>query len=344
MTDGVRHTRIYLRFCMRNKTAVLILTLAVLAASLAALSLVVGPSAVGMKELFQWFRGASDESVSTILQYIRLPRTLGCIIAGGALAVSGLLLQTAMMNPLASPGIIGVNSGAGLFVVLAASILPPLFWLRGVAAFTGAMMAAMFIWFIAAKTSASKTTVVLSGIAISSLLSALIDAVITIFPDSITDKTAFFIGGFSGVSLRQVLATLPVVLVALLIAALLASRLNLMPMGDEIAASLGLNVKRCRFLTILCSALLAAAAVSIAGLLGFVGLIVPHMARKLTTRDMRALLPVTLLLGICLTLLCDIISRMLFAPYELSAGIPLSLIGAPFFLHLILSRRRRHYD
>ncbi len=335
---------IFSRLCIRNKDANLIVILAGLTIALAVLSMAIGPSQVGFRELLLWLQGMSTDSTGTILLFIRLPRTLGAIAAGGALAVSGLLLQTVMQNPLASPGIIGVNAGAGLFVVLAASLLPPLFWLRGTAAFAGAMSAAMMIWLIAARIGASKTTVVLSGIAISSLLSALIDAVITVFPVTVTDKTAFFIGGFSSASLRQVLTAVPFVAVALLISALMSRRLDLLPMGDEVAASLGLNVKKCRFLAILCASLLAAAAVSIAGLLGFVGLIVPHMARKLTNRSMRTLLPVTLFLGINLTLLCDILSRVLLAPYELSAGIPLSLIGAPFFLKLILSRRRTRHD
>lgn len=344
MADGRRLIPILSRFFISNKNGSLIAVLASLTITLAVLSMAVGPSLVGFKEIALWLRGLSADSAETIILFIRLPRTLGCIVAGGALAVSGLLLQTVMQNPLASPGIIGVNAGAGLFVVLAASVLPPLFWIRGSAAFIGAMAAAMIIWLIAARTGASKTTVVLSGVAISSLLSALIDSVITVFPASVTDKTAFFIGGFSSASLRQVLTSLPFAAVALLISALMSRQLDLLPMGDEVAASLGLNVKRCRFLAILCAALLAAAAVSIAGLLGFVGLIVPHMARKLTNRSMRTLLPVTLLLGISLTLLCDILARVLFAPYELSAGIPLSLIGAPFFLKLILSRRRNRHD
>lgn len=331
-------------FSGRNKPHFWIIILACLSAALTAASIVIGPSGVGVRNLFEWLNGSANNSIAVIITYIRLPRTLGCIIAGGGLAVSGLLLQTIMLNPLASPGIIGVNSGAGLLVVLAAAFLPPLFWIRGVAAFVGALLAALVIWLIAARTSAGKTTVILVGIAISSLMSALIDTIISIYPDTIADRTSFFIGGFMAVSLRQVLTGLPIMLLALVLSVIISGKLELLPMGDDVALSLGLNVTRYRFLGVLCAALLAASAVSVAGLLGFVGLVVPHMARKLATRSLRALLPVTLLLGISLTLLCDIIARRLFAPNELAAGIPLSLIGAPFLLYLILTRRRHQHD
>lgn len=336
--------RISSKYCSKHKPEFYVIVLVFLTFALAVASIVIGPSGVGIRSLFDWLFGNADKSSSVIITYIRLPRTLGCIVAGGGLAVSGLLLQTTMLNPLASPGIIGVNSGAGLLVVLAAALLPPLFWIRGVAAFAGALLAALLIWLIAARSGAGKTTVVLVGVAVSSLMSALIDTVISIYPQTISDRTSFFIGGFSSVSLRQVLAALPVMLSSLVLIVLISGKLELLPMGDDVASSLGLNVKRYRFLGILCAALLAASAVSVAGLLGFVGLIVPHMARKLTTRSLRALLPVTLLMGVCLTLLCDIIARQLFAPNEIAAGIPLALIGAPFFLYLILIRRRHQHD
>jgi iron complex transport system permease protein len=306
--------------------------------------MITGPSSVGLGALSEWLSGEISEGSQTILLFIRLPRTLACIIAGGGLALSGMLLQTALHNPLASPGIIGVNSGAGLAVVLAAALFPPLFWIRGAAAFIGALLATLLIWLIASRTGASKTTVILSGVAVSGLLAALIDTVISIFPETISDRSAFYIGGFASVSLKHVLSAAPFTIASVIMSAVISRRLGLLPMGDEVASSLGLNVRRCRFLAILCAAMLSASAVSVAGLLGFVGLIVPHMARKLAPPNMRVLLPVSFLLGVCLTLACDIIGRMLFAPYELSAGIPLALIGAPFFLYLILSRRRHQHD
>lgn len=329
---------------IRNRGMAILFCLLVSTIILFAVSMFAGASAVGVGDLLHWLGGDADKRVSTIFWFVRLPRTLGCIVAGGSLAVAGLLLQTAMMNPLASPGIIGVNTGAGLFVVLAAALFPPLFWIRGVAAFAGGMAAVTVIWLLASRTGASRITVILSGIAVSSILAAIIDAVVSLYPEVVMDKTEFYIGGFSSASMRQIFAVFPFVVTALLLSVLLASRFDLLTLGDEVAASLGLNVLRTRFTAVLCAALLAASAVSIAGLLGFIGLIVPNIVRKLTLSGMHFRLPVTLLFGACLALLCDIISRVLFAPYELSAGIPLSLIGAPFFLWLILSRRKQRYD
>ncbi|NSW54286.1 MAG: iron ABC transporter permease [Anaerolineae bacterium] len=311
---------------------------------LALASMVCGASTLGARDAVQWLSGSADASVDAIFRYIRLPRTLACLLVGSALAAAGLLLQTALNNPLASPGVIGVNAGSGLFVVAASILFPSVFWVRGLAALGGALAAALWVYALARRGGASRVTIILAGVAISSLLAAGMDAIVTLYPTAIMDRTAFFIGGFSSIYSGALLVALPFLLAGFLGAAFLAGRLDLLLLGDEVAASLGLHVERTRFLAILFAAALAAGAVSIAGLVGFVGLIVPHMVRRLTGGALRRSLPVTILLGGCLVLGCDLLARLLFAPYEVPAGILLSLIGAPFFLYLILNRRKHRYD
>jgi len=322
----------------------LIVLLSASAVFLAVFSIAAGASSIGLGDVLKWITGRADVSAVTILRYARLPRTVGCILVGSALSVSGLLLQTALGNPLASPGVIGVNAGSGFFVVLAAAFFPSVFWIKGAAAFLGALTAAMTVYAIAKRTGASRITIVLAGVAVSGMLTALIDAVTTLRPDSVMDKTEFYIGGFSSIQSHNLRLVLPVILITIIFAQLFAGRLELLLLGDEVAGSLGLNVGRCRFFAVTAAALLAAGAVSIAGLIGFVGLMVPHIARQFVGGEIRRALPVTALLGVILTLFCDILARLIFAPFEIPAGILLSLVGAPFFLYLVLTRRRRRYD
>lgn len=326
----------------RHRTILLILLAGFLL--LAMLSLVVGASSFGAADVFRWLGGNADETAATIFRYIRLPRTIGCLLAGSSLAAAGLLLQTALNNPLASPGIIGVNAGSGLFVVAASVLFPAVFWARGAAAFSGALLVILLVYLLAKKTGASRITIVLAGVAISSLIAAATDALVLLYPDAIMDRNAFFIGGFANIHSGTLLFALPFILAGLLGAWSLVGRLDLLLLGDEVAASLGLDVNRCRFLTIVFAAALAASAVSIGGLIGFVGLIVPHIARQLVGNQLRIALPVTILFGACLTLFSDVMSRVIFAPFEIPAGILLSAVGAPFFLHLILNRRKHRYD
>ena len=177
----------------------------------------------------------------------------------------------------------------------------------------GALCAAFFVYAVAHRAQGSRLTIVLAGVAISTLMSAGIDAIVTIRPEALTDRAAFTIGGFASVSTDALLMALPYMAAGLAGAFLLAPRLNLLLLGDETAASLGVAVRACRFLSIFGAAALAAGAVSVCGLLGFVGLMVPHMLRRVTL-DIRGLVPLCALGGSALVLLCDILARVLFVP------------------------------
>ena len=285
------------------------------------------------------------DPVWRILCFVRLPRTAAAVLAGAALGVAGALIQSVLNNAMASPNVIGVNAGAGLGALLAASLVPGAAALLPGAAFAGALAAALFIWMLAAVAGLSRTTLILAGVTVSSILTACMNTLKLLFPDAAVGSTAFLLGTLSGVTTAQLQRALPWLVAGFVLAALLAADLNVLQLGEDMAAGLGLPVARVRFAALLTAALLAGAAVSFAGLLGFVGLLAPHIARRLVGGDNRRLLPVTALASADLMLLCDVAARVLFAPFELPVGVLLSLVGGPFFLFLLLRRKRsRLYD
>ena len=295
--------------------------------------------------LLEMLTAAPDTTPRRILLHARIPRTLAALLAGCALALAGALIQAVLNNAMASPNVIGVNAGAGFFAMLMAVLLPGAAGITPMASFLGAFGTALFIYLLALRAGLSRTTLILAGIAVSSILTAGINTITLLFPDTVVGATGFMLGGFSGVTLAVVLRAVPYLALGTLLAALLAVDLNVLQLGEESAASLGLHVSRVRLLAILASALLAGAAVSFAGLLSFVGLLVPHMARRLVGGDNRWLLPSAALLGGSFVLACDVLARVLFAPFEFPVGIVMSLLGGPFFLHLLMRRKRgRVYD
>ena len=313
-----------------------LLALLVVVAALCSLGL--GSTGAGLGDLGALLRGQTTGNAGIIL-YVRLPRTLGALLTGVAMAVSGVIIQGVLANPLAGPNLIGVNAGAGLAAILCSALLPALSAAVPVAAFGGALAASLLVFLMARKTGASRITLVLAGVAISGILGALIDAVATVNPDALVGANTFMVGGLSGVMLTTLILPGILIAVAALAAWSLSYELDLLSLGDEVAASLGLPVRVYRFALLAIAAALAGSAVSFAGLIGFVGLIVPHAARFLVGEENRGLIPAAALLGALLVVVCDLLARLLFAPYELPVGIVLSLLGGPFFLWLLIRQR-----
>ena len=306
----------------------------------AVLSLCLGSTTLSPALVPQALLGQLEGSVEgQIIQYVRLPRTCGCLLAGMALAVSGAVIQSVLNNPLAAPNIIGVNSGAGLMVALCCALAPTAAAWVPVMAFVGALGGVLLVLFIARHTGASRLTLVLAGVAVSSVFSAGIDAILTFFPDALNGYSDFRIGGFSNLTMDKVVPAFWLILIALIAALSLSHEMDVLALGSDTAQSLGLPVKRYRLALLTIAAALAGAAVSFAGLLGFVGLIVPHMMRRLVGEESRPLLLTCALGGGALLTLCDTLARILFSPYELPVGIVLSLGGGPFFLWLLLRQR-----
>lgn len=274
-----------------------------------------------------------------ILVHSRLPRVLAAMLCGLALAVSGVILQSVLANPLAAPNIIGVNSGAGFAVYLALALFPATRGLIPVAAFLGAFAASLVVSLLSLRAAAGKITIVLAGVAVSSILNAGMDSLITLCPDMLVNASIFKIGGFYGISMASLQPAWIYIIAGLAAALLLARRLDVLILGDDIAASLGMNVRLVRTVSLLAAAVLAGAAVSFSGLIGFVGLIVPNAVRRLTGNEHTRLVPAAALLGACFVIFCDILCRTLFAPYEIPVGIMMSFLGGPFFLCLLLKKK-----
>lgn len=305
------------------------------------MSLSLGSVPLGLGQLLDGLAG-SDQTARIILLELRLPRTLAAVFAGMALSVAGLLLQSATNNDLCAPNVIGVNAGAGFAVMLLLCLLPSAWRFLPAAAFIGATACVFLVLGLsnARRAAASRVYVILAGVAVSALLNAGISFLSLLYPDVLSSYLAFSVGGFSGVQAERLWTPCGLILVCLILARCLARPLNLLCLGDDMAASLGVRVKRVRVFALLLAGALCAATVSFAGLLGFVGLIVPHMVRRIVGSDLRVAIPAGCLVGAALVVLADLGGRTLFAPSELPAGIFTAAIGAPFFLILLLARRR----
>ena len=276
-----------------------------------------------------------DETKRQILENIRLPRTIVAMLVGVNLSLSGAILQAVMKNPLADPHIIGISSGAGLFGIFVMMIFSDAGALVTPAAFVGAMLAALLIYLLAWKDGIRPIRVILAGVAVSAFLGAGISALLIFYSDKVHGALLWMVGGLSARSWQHVEILLPYSIAGTLATFLSARHMNVLQLGDEVATGLGLRVNLVRTILTAIAALLAASAVCVVGLLGFVGLIVPHTARLILGSDYRILLPGAALLGAAVVTISDTFARTIFAPTELPVGILMAMLGAPFFLYLL---------
>lgn len=321
----------------------LLVLLSILTLTAAFLGLRYGSASLRFLQVLEGILRLNPDSIPTrIMWTVRLPHVTACLLAGIGLSISGVLLQTATNNPLAGPNIIGVNAGAGFAMVLGLFLASMAYRLQPLMAFAGAFVCTLLIVLVADRAGGSRVTIVLSGVAVSTLLSAGISLMKLLEPDIAVSYSYFSVGGVSGVTFEDLLLPALIIFASLFCAMVLSSRLNLLCLGDALAQSLGVRAKVIRIWALLLASASAAAAVSFAGLLGFVGLMVPHMARHLTgSGDVKKLLSVSALLGGSLVVLADLLGRVLFAPSQIPAGIVTALIGAPFFFVLLMQRRNR---
>lgn len=319
----------------------LIFILLILLVILIVLNITIGSTNVSVIDYFKNIN--NTESVEyTVVRYLRMPRIIACVLVGAALSVAGLLLQTMMNNSLAAPGVIGINAGAGLAVVISSLIIDATILEISIFTFIGAFVASLFIYFLGSITGASRNKLILAGVALSRLFSAISDAICFFVPDALSNKAIFQLGSFSNITSDKLLFSSIVIIIGIIGVLLLSRYLNILILGDEVAQSLGLNVKSIRLLLLIVISILCAGSVSLVGLLSFLGLIVPHIARKLIgIEDHNRLVKITMALGADLTLLCDLLARTIFAPYEIPVGIIMTLIGVPFFIYLLFDKGGR---
>ncbi|MBO5030986.1 MAG: iron ABC transporter permease [Lachnospiraceae bacterium] len=280
-----------------------------------------------------------DTATYTLIHTVRLARVTGACLAGIGLATAGVILQSVMNNALASPNTIGVNSGAGFAVMLALMLGSNYAALIPTAAFIGALLTTLTIFGLACMADSSRTTIILAGITVSSFLNAGINTMKLLDTDISVNLTTFMIGSLSGLTFDTLRIPASAILAAFFLSLFFARSVNVLSLGDDIARSLGLNVTVSRLILLVLSSILSGCVVSYAGLLSFVGLIIPHICRRLFGNDARYLLPCSALLGACFVLICDVLGRVLFSPFELPAGILMSFIGGPFFLYLLLKKK-----
>lgn len=320
---------------LAKRRILILLVLAVLACFGGIISIMKGSVNVPLNEIIAAMTGGSAGMHQQIIMNIRLPRTIVAGLVGVNLALSGAILQAVMKNPLADPHIIGISAGAGIMGIFIMLLFPDLSWLITPAAFAGAMGAAILIYILAWKNGIQPIRIILAGVAVSAFLGAGISALMIIYSDRVHSALMWMVGGLSARSWPQVMLIWPYTLAGIIFTLLAARHLNILQLGDELAKGLGLRVERTRLILTAAAALLAASAVSVVGLLGFVGLIVPHAARLMIGSDYRYLLPATIFLGAAMVMLSDTFARVAFAPVELPVGIIMAAIGAPFFLFLL---------
>jgi iron complex transport system permease protein len=284
----------------------------------------------------------------TIMFQIRLPQTILLAMIGMALGASGAAYQGLFRNPLADPYIIGVAAGAGLGAVLAMSLRWPE-TLIGMAtlpaaAFAGALLTVGLVYRLARVGRYTPvTTLILAGVAVSAFASAATSLMMLLSTEQLHRAVAWLLGGFALGGWEPVLAAAPYLFAGLLVLFFLGRPLNVLQFGDEQALQMGLNVERYKIVLVVASSLVAATAVSFSGIIGFVGLVVPHLARLLWGPDYRRLIPLATLTGGAVLLGADVIARSVLAPQELPVGIITAMLGAPFFLYLLRREQTVRY-
>lgn len=298
-------------------------------------SLTLGSVDISFSTIVHTLLGNVQTTDEMVIWNIRFPRNIVGALVGANLAVSGAILQAVMKNPLADPGIVGVSSGAGLAGVIMLIFMPEASILLTPVAFVGAMLSAAAVYALAWKNGIRPTRIILAGVAVSAFLGSGISALLVFYSDKVQGALLWMVGGLSARSWPQVETLFPYTILGLVLALAGCKALTILSLGDETARGLGVPVERVRFSMTAVAALLAAGAVSVAGLIGFVGLVVPHIVRLIIGTDYKYVIPGSAILGAGVLVFCDTLGRVAFSPIEIPAGIIMAFLGAPFFLYLL---------
>ncbi|MCY8317751.1 Fe(3+)-citrate ABC transporter permease YfmE [Bacillus vallismortis] len=283
-----------------------------------------------------------DHSFAFIIQQYRLPRILLAILAGSGLAAAGAILQGVIRNPLASPDVVGISKGSGLAAMAVILIFPesPVYVLP-FSAFAGAAIIAVLLLIIARKKRIQPSSLALSGIALGAVCHAGMQFMMVKFPGDVNAALIWLTGSLWGRNWEEIKLLAPWLLILLPIVCILIPKLDLMSLGDELAQGLGENANRLRFILIFTAVALAGSCVAAVGSIGFIGLLAPHIARRLTGEKAKYLLPASALIGAIILLIADTLGRSIMPPVEIPAGILTAVIGAPYFLYLLKFEARK---
>ena len=326
------------RMALRSGTGLAAAALLLLAL---AAGIMIGAVPVSLQEIREALLGNTMGDAYQIIYNIRLPRVFTGALVGMNLALAGCVLQGVLRNPLADPGIIGVSAGGGLAAMLVMILWPELTALVPLAAFVGALAALGMVVALAWNKGVQPLPMVLAGVAVAALLGGGMSILMIFYADRIPGTVNWMAGSLQGKSWDHLRLILPYSLLGVLGVIFFARYLNLLQLGDEVAKSLGTRVQAVRLGLIVLAALLAASAVSVAGLLGFVGLIVPHITRMLLGSDFEYLMPCSALLGAVTVVAADLAARAVFRPVEIPVGIFMAFLGAPFFIYLLRKGMKR---
>lgn len=324
-----------------TKPVLAFLITAVLLVGLFFVAINTGSLQVSPLELFRGLFVAYDERVATIFD-LRFPRIFIAMLGGAVLAASGVLLQAVMKNPLADPGIIGISSGASLVAVLVTALFPALYFYTPVFAFFGGILAFFLVYSLSWKGGLSPLRIILVGVAVNAMFSGLMGAFSTGMGSNNSGVASIVNANITLKTWSDLQTLLWYGLVGLVASCFVLGRCNLLALDDKTARSLGVRVNESRMVISLIAVLLASIATAILGPIGFLGLIVPHIARLLVGSNHKILMPYAILLGALTLLLADTVGRTIAAPYEISASVIMSVAGGPFFIFL-LRRSRQNY-
>ncbi|MDZ4654276.1 MAG: iron ABC transporter permease [Coriobacteriia bacterium] len=290
--------------------------------------------------------GSALGKADAVILDLRLPRVILAALVGAALALAGVLYQALFKNPLADPYILGVSAGAGLGATIALVTVGTSFASRAfgvpAGAFAGALLTIAFVIRLASRAGRADTTsLLLAGVAISYTLAAITSFLLVVFRNSMQSVVFWMMGGLTSASWDYVGVVAAMFAVGAVLPALYSRELNIMLLGDERAGQLGVNVERFKLLVLASASLVVAAAVSVSGLIGFVGLMTPHMARLVLGPDHKLLLPASTLAGAIVMVLADLAARTVLAPVEIPVGIVTAVLGGPFFVWLLVRKKER---
>ena len=311
-------------------------------AMLLLIDILIGMSDIGIKEIIDSIINYSGSKQDLIIRTVRLPRVLLCILIGASMAISGLIMQNLTRNPLASPQILGINSGATLSVVVIMVFFPLLgYKAKILGAFLGAGVIGLFVHVIGTVKNLSPLKITLVGISIQLFLSSITKSIMLFNESKTSDLVFWMIGGVHHAQFIHIMAILPWFILSIVLTILISNSMDTLKMGDSVAISLGENVKLTKTVATIVVILLSSSSIAIAGPISFIGLITPHIISKLGGRNFRQNFILCGIYGANLLLLSDIISKLLKYPYESPVGTVTSFIGAVFYIFLANKEMKR---
>lgn len=298
----------------------------------------VGSVNLSFGEIISALINDDNKMVTTIVYKMRLPRNILAVLVGANLAVSGVLLQSVMKNPLADPGITGVSTGASVSAIIILLVAPQFTNILPIAAFIGGAIACMLVFLMAYKNGLKPGRIVLAGVAINTILGGVISYLSTMYSDRIQSAMLWLNGSLATKTWADVEMLFIYSIVGLIVSLLLIRSANVLQLGDDAATNLGFNVNLTRLLISVVAVFLAATSTAVVGVISFIGLIVPHISRMIMGSDHKFTIPFSIILGSMVLLVADTLGRIIGGAIEIPVGVIMSIVGGPFFLYLLRKR------